>query len=592
MLTDQGVREVRNVLRRTTGKLVKLEVEDGRSITVTEEHPIFTRNGWVPAKDALGEYLMDFQSVSYMQSSVRIESRTKESMLLKILLSEESVVGRQWGVEEEIIEHGQGKPPVLGHRIEDARRILREDSERKCGEKAAGTRGERPRHDSHGGTASSALAERICVELRDKVGWEARRLSYLLQSGFWESENEACDRGGREISQRKDETGARQKEGGSIRGARVESVSHIECGSAEEVWNLEVTGTPHFYADGFLVHNCHKFKNTQTQRFKLLKPYLRTFRRRWTLTGTPAPNGLMDIFGQIYCLDEGHALGSYITKFRDEYFDAGGFGGFEWTLKPGARKRIYKKIAPLILRISDKVLKDELPKLVFNDIKVTLPPKAMTVYREMETLLVTMLNDGTRIRAANTGVAAGKCLQIANGGVFYDHDDGVGEVKKKIKNLHTAKIDAMVDLIDEIQHKPVLVLYSYVHDKLRLKKQFPGAPCIADMSEKKADLVFDKWNRGEIPVLLAQSASVSHGLNLQGGGQHIVWFGLPWDLTTWLQAIRRLYRQGSEFSHIFVHTLIAEGTIDEVVRQVLKSKDRSQNALMRAVRSIGLKIAC
>ena len=352
-------------------------------------------------------------------------------------------------------------------------------------------------------------------------------------------------------------------------------------------WLLE-RGTSRFsriQCDILAIDEVTKFKHTNTQRFKLLKPFLSRFRTRWTLTGTPAPNGLMDIFGQIYCLDLGHALGGYITAFRNEYFDATGFGDYTWALKEGSEERIYEKVRPLVLRIGEEVLTD-LPKLIFNDIKVELPADAMRAYKEMETHLITMLNDGTTINAVSAGTAAGKCLQICNGGVYYNVDNEDFTVTRKAKDIHSAKLEALDDLLEEINHKPALVLYSFDHDKERLKKAYPGAPCVADLSDKACDAVFDKWNRGEVPILLAQSDSIAHGLNLQGGGQHIIWFGMSWNLETWLQAIKRLHRQGSEFKHIFCHTILAEGTIDETVRAVVRMKDANQNALLNAVRTM------
>ena len=332
--------------------------------------------------------------------------------------------------------------------------------------------------------------------------------------------------------------------------------------------------------DVLCIDEVTKFKHTNTARFKMLKPVLHRFRRRWTLTGTPAPNGLMDIFGQIYCLDLGHSLGAFITHFRDTYFDATGFGGYTWELREGAEEQIYAKIRPMILRMSAEGLLD-LPKLVFNDIKVELPADAMRAYRDMETRLITMLNDGTTVSAVSAGVAAGKCLQICNGGIYTQDEN----FKKVTNHIHTAKVEVVEDILEEIQQTPALLLYSFDHDRQRLKAAFPAAPCVADLSDKKADELFEHWNAGDVPLMIAQPQSIGHGLNLQGGGQHIIWYGVPWDLEIWIQAIDRLHRQGSEFSHIFVHSILAEGTIDEVVRATLNGKDRTQKALLNALRS-------
>ena len=352
-------------------------------------------------------------------------------------------------------------------------------------------------------------------------------------------------------------------------------------------WLLQKGRLAKLDCDLLSMDEIHKLKHSDTTRFKMLKPFLGRFTRRWGLTGTPAPNGLMDIFGQIYCLDLGDALGPFITAFRNKYFDATGFGDYEWVLKPDEKgdtkkteEKIYKKIRPLILRIGNDVLGDALPKLVFNDIKIDMPKEAMRVYTEMERKLITMLKDGTKINAMNTAVAAGKCLQICNGSVYHQNDE---TWKRESKLVHKAKIEALQDLVEEIGGKPTLLLYSYDHDRALIRKAFPKAPQVADYSGKKSRELFDKWNRGEIPLMVAQPQSIGHGLNLQGGGQHIIWFGVPWDLTIWLQAIDRLRRQGSPFDHIFVHCLLMHHTIDMKVRGVLKGKDRTQGALLRAM---------
>jgi SNF2 family DNA or RNA helicase len=368
----------------------------------------------------------------------------------------------------------------------------------------------------------------------------------------------------------------------------LDSDADVFCINYEGLpWLLKQGRLARLDADLLTMDEIHKLKHSDTARFKMLKPFLPHFTRRWGLTGTPAPNGLMDIFGQMYCLDLGDALGAYITAFRNKYFDATGFGDYQWVLKPDDKgstkkteRRIYKKIRPLVLRIGNEVLGDALPKLVFNDIKIEMTKGARRVYNEMEHKLITMLKDGTRVNAVNTAVAAGKCLQICNGQVYVENEE---TWKRESKLVHKAKLDALKDLVEEIGGKPTLLLYSYDHDRKLIRKAFPNAPQVADYSGKKSRMLFDRWNRGEIPLMVAQPQSIGHGLNLQGGGQHIIWFGVPWDLTIWLQAIDRLRRQGSPFEHIFVHCLLMDKTIDTKVRGVLKGKDRTQGALLRAM---------
>lgn len=331
--------------------------------------------------------------------------------------------------------------------------------------------------------------------------------------------------------------------------------------------------------DVLCIDEVSKMKNTASMRFKFLKPHLGKFTRRWTLTGTPAPNGLLDIFGQIYILDTGKCLGTFITAYREKFFEKTG-DGYDWILREGAEEEIYDAIAPLILRVDDSVL--DLPKLVFNDIYVDLPAAAMKQYLDMERNLTVKLSDGTRVTAVSAGVAAGKCIQMANGGIYVtDEETGI----RTSRQVHTAKIDALAELLDEIQHKPTLLLYQFEHDLERIREAFPHAEVVADYSAKKADRLFERWNNGSVTLLAAQPQSIGHGLNLQGGGQHVVWLGCPWDLEIWIQAIRRLWRQGSEFSHIFVHCILARNTIDTTVREVVNLKDADQSALLRAVKA-------
>lgn len=338
-------------------------------------------------------------------------------------------------------------------------------------------------------------------------------------------------------------------------------------------------------ADVICFDESTKFKNTDTARFKMIKPVLPKFKRRWALTGTPATNGMMDVFGQVYLLDLGHSLGAYKTHFRYKYFDPSP-DGFGWVLRPGCKEQIYKKIEKLVLRLAaeDWI---ELPEVVENEILVRLDPDSYGIYREMEKKLYTILKDGTKISAVNSGVAGGKCLQIANGGV-YSVEEPTEPGKKavrKTKHIHNAKIEALLDLLEEISGQPSLILYPFEQDYRRLKEALPpSAVFINEHSARVADGIFDKWNRGEIQYMVAQPSSIGHGLNIQEGGQHMIWFGLPWDLEIYIQCVDRFKRQGSAFSKIICHHLLADNTIDLVVRDTLRAKDHDQSSLLNAMR--------
>jgi SNF2 family DNA or RNA helicase len=216
--------------------------------------------------------------------------------------------------------------------------------------------------------------------------------------------------------------------------------------------------------DVLCVDESTRFKNDRTQRFKLLRPYLEHFKRRYILTGSPAPNGLLDLFGQVYIMDLGNALGRYVSHYRTEYFRQTGYGGYTWVPKSDAETRIYRRLGPLALRLAaEDYLK--LPPLLFNRVEVDLPPVARKAYREMESLLVTQVQE-EKVLAANAAAATMKCRQIANGGIY-----GQGPEGRVAHELHEAKVDAVEEIIEELQGKPALVAYEFEHDRRSLTQE-------------------------------------------------------------------------------------------------------------------------
>ena len=340
--------------------------------------------------------------------------------------------------------------------------------------------------------------------------------------------------------------------------------------------------------DTLVIDELSKFKHTNTNRFKAMKLVLNTFARRWGLTGSPASNGLMDLFGQCYMLDQGRTLGQYITHYRMTYFDQG-YDGFSWKLKDGADELIYERLQPLALRMGDDLL--DMPKLVENNIRVQLPDKVMRVYTEIEDDLVAKLDEGI-ITAKTAATASMKCRQVANGGIYLDP-----EVQALIKlptgkrdwvDLHEAKLDALEELIEELQGSPLLVAYDFKHDLERIKKRFgKNVPFIGGgVSVKRSSELEQAWNRGELPVLFGHPQSMGHGLNLQECGHHVAWHSLTWDFELYDQTNRRVRRQGNKAKRVFIHHIIAEGTIDEVILAALKMKRRGQNALFAALKKM------
>lgn len=330
-----------------------------------------------------------------------------------------------------------------------------------------------------------------------------------------------------------------------------------------------------FSGQALIMDESSKFKDTSTKRFKLLRPVLEKFSRRYILTGSPAPNGLLDLFGQIYILDLGHALGRYITHFRSKYFYPTGFGGYEWKLQQGADKLIQEQIRPLTLRLdADDYL--ELPELIVNPIYVDLPDEAWAQYKEMEDELIVAIERGD-IVAASAAVASGKCSQIANGGI-YDADG-------KAHFIHDAKSEAVRDLVAELNGSPALMAYEYGHDLERLRTVFgKDVPYIGGgVTPKKSSAIEEAWNRGELPLLLGQPASIAHGLNLQNAGNHVIWHSLTWNFEHYDQFIRRVRRQGNKHNKVFVHHIIARNTVDELKLMALNRKFRTQKDLFDAL---------
>lgn len=349
-----------------------------------------------------------------------------------------------------------------------------------------------------------------------------------------------------------------------------------------------MTNHPEFLetVDTLIIDESSKFKNAQTQRYKTLKPYLKTFARRWILTGSPAPNGLLDLFGQIYLLDLGASLSPYITQYRRMFFDPSGYGGYEWKIKPDGAERINQAIKPLVLRLeaSDYL---ELPELIYNDIYIDLPPDAMKQYKMMEIRMLTKLESGEIISAANAGVATMKCRQIANGGLYKELDIERPMVKDdRWAHLHMAKAEAVADLVEEMAGQPALIAYEFEQDLDRLFKVLgKDTPHIGGgVSARRGAEIERNWNSGSIRTLLGHPASMAHGLNLQGAGGAVIWASLTWNFEYYDQFIKRVHRQGNTHKRVFVHHIIARNTIDEVMLRTLRGKGKTQHNFLTALK--------
>ena len=321
--------------------------------------------------------------------------------------------------------------------------------------------------------------------------------------------------------------------------------------------------------DMIVIDELSSFKNPQAKRFRALKKAMPSVSRVVGLTGTPSPNGLMDLWAEVYLLDQGERLGNTLGAYREKYFRPGARNGYvvyKWEPFRNAQKEIEDKISDICISMSAAdYLK--LPKRIDNVIPVQLSPDEMEAYKRMERDQLLQIEDDD-IAALNAAAVMTKLLQIANGSVYTNEG--------KVVKIHEAKLEALAEIVDTTD-SPVLVFYSYKHDLAAIQGKIKGARIL----ENEKDI--SDWNAGKVQVLLAHPASVGYGLNLQEGGHVIVWYGLTWSLELYQQANARLYRQGQE-KPVIIHHLIAEGTADEEVMAALQNKDTSQAALLAALK--------
>lgn len=328
--------------------------------------------------------------------------------------------------------------------------------------------------------------------------------------------------------------------------------------------------------DTLIIDELSSFKSSKAKRFRALKKVRPYFKRIVGLTGTPAPNSLIDLWPQLYLLDGGERLGKTITGYRERYFvpgDRNQFVVFNYNLREGAEEAIHNKISDICVSMkADDYL--DIPERIDNIVRIDMPKKALKEYEELEKELIIQLDDED-ISASNSAVLTGKLLQMCNGAIYADET-------KEVINIHDEKLNALMDIIEAANGKPVLIFYSFKHDLIRIEDYLKKNKIKGQELGGSEDI--KKWNDGEIPVLLLHPASAGHGLNLQYGGNIIVWFGLTWSLELYQQACARLYRQGQKES-VVIHHIIARSTVDEDVMKALQGKEINQNLLLEAVKA-------
>jgi len=325
-----------------------------------------------------------------------------------------------------------------------------------------------------------------------------------------------------------------------------------------------------FNFDMVVIDELSSFKSHQSKRFHSLRKVRPMVKRVVGLTGTPTPNGLIDLWSQINLLDMGERLGRFVGGYRERYFVADKRNRdvvFSYKPREGAEEAIYEKISDICISMKAK---DHLkmPDCIYSNVEVEMDEKERKLYSQLEKDMILPFADGD-IDAASAVGLSNKLQQMANGAVYDENG--------KVKNVHERKLDALEDLLEAANGKPVLIAYWFKHDRDRILERFPAVAI-----DKSEDIT--RWNRGEIPVAIIHPASAGHGLNLQEGGCHLIWFGLTWSLELYQQCNARLWRQGQKETVVIQH-LITKGTIDEDVLLALGKKENTQEALIEAVKA-------
>ena len=334
-------------------------------------------------------------------------------------------------------------------------------------------------------------------------------------------------------------------------------------------WLVESSGLPFDY-DMVVIDELSSFKSHQSKRFKSLMKVRPFVKRVVGLTGTPSSNGLMDLWAEFRILDMGKRLGRFITHYRDEFFLPDKRNGqviFSYKPKDGADEEIYRRISDITISMkSTDYLK--MPECVINEVRVRLSGSERKIYDGLKKNLVLQIG-GSEIDAGNAAALSNKLSQMANGAV-YDAD-------KNVINIHDRKLEALEDLIEASNGKPVLIAYWFKHDLERIKQRFA-------VRELRSSKDISDWNCGTIPVAVIHPASAGHGLNLQSGGSTLIWFGVTWSLELYQQTNGRLWRQGQKAETVVIHHILTENTVDEKIMKALRDKKQTQTALIEAVK--------
>jgi SNF2 family DNA or RNA helicase len=335
----------------------------------------------------------------------------------------------------------------------------------------------------------------------------------------------------------------------------------------------------YFPFDVLVVDESTEFKSYKSKRFTdHLCPMLPAFSHRYILSGTPITRSYLDLWSQYFILDIGRRLGDNYYHYRGKYFYRADHKGYDWKPFPDHEEKIRNQVADITIRISGKDHLD-LPEVVIDEMRVTLPQSSRAVYKEMAKELLVEFEDGTEIDAANAAVKSNKLHCIANGFLYVSgvHPKTGKKIVVDTKYLHNAKIDALESLVNSLDGSPLLVGFHYKADLKKLLNRFPKTPYFAtDVSRQQKQQIENAWNKGKLPLLFAQIHSTARGLNLQESGNHVAFYSLTWPWDDYEQFIGRVARQGQKSSHVFVHAIIGEKTVDELIMERLR--DRGQQS--------------
>ena len=330
--------------------------------------------------------------------------------------------------------------------------------------------------------------------------------------------------------------------------------------------------------DMVVVDESSSFKSHSSKRFKALASVGPHITRMVELTGTPSPNGLDDLWAQVFLLDGGERLGKRYTQFRERYFDPGRRGAdgmvYDYKAKPGSEDSILQRISDICISMKAEDYL-QLPDIIYHEIPVVLDAKARKAYDDLERKMILELpEDEEDISVTSAAALSNKLLQLANGALYDD--------SHQVHEVHNCKVEAFMELVESLRGKPALVFYNFQHDRERILAALRKTKLKVRELKKPEDE--DDWNSGKIDILLAHPASAAYGLNLQHGGNHVIWFGLTWNYELYTQANRRLHRQG-QTEKVIIHHLTCSGTRDEDVMRALERKDDVQNWVMQSLKA-------